>query len=448
MERWLAGSAKAETLTEAALFDSETERRRCQYLFYGAIRWQQTIRADLSTLVKRVPGRRLEALLHLAAFELIAASQAAEDEKREGDSRSQAPKVINQAVTQARALLSQRESGFVNAVLRRLLQRLEDRRRHLAQTSVPIAADLALAYSHPRAMVERWQASFGTEATVALLELNQTPPPVYLRLRASWKSDEAQARLLEAGLAEPSTWRGFWRILPGADWRAIGKLLEAGDVYIQDPSTRLAPELLAPQAGECVLDLCGAPGGKTLMLADLMFGSGNPAALRTRPGQLVSIDQPAEDARREQWRRNLLHLPPEKLKRLEADVTALSPRILETHGVSGRHHAVLIDVPCSNSGVLRRRPEAKLRLSPASIAGLGELQQKMLAASSGLVQPGGRLVYSTCSIEPEENTAVVERFLASDAGQSFSLVRSTVSLPWETGHDGAGAFLLARDSKE
>jgi 16S rRNA (cytosine967-C5)-methyltransferase len=198
----------------------------------------------------------------------------------------------------------------------------------------------------------------------------------------------------------------------------------------------LAPELLAPSPGSTALDLCAAPGGKSLLLA-AMVGPG---------GCVVSVDQPgARIARLElnAARHRAANPAGARIEIVAADVLALDAATLAVRSLPAQFDAVMLDAPCSNTGVLRHRVDARWRLQPGDPAAQAETQLKLLRAAAAFVAPGGRLVYSTCSLEPEENAGVIEAFLAG-AGTDFTLERSIEHRPWETGHDGAGVFLLRR----
>ena len=191
---------------------------------------------------------------------------------------------------------------------------------------------------------------------------------------------------------------------------------------MKDPSTRLAPELLAPVKGQSVLDLCAAPGGKAYDLAYQM----------EYDGHLVALDLPGN--RIERLRENLRTLaqdaPLFQCDVLEADLLKADTTTFSDRQLPSRYDAVLLDAPCSNTGVIQRRTDVKWRLQPKDIAKCAALQKQLIAAAARFVKPGGRLVYSTCSIEYEENQAVVDHFLASEYGQRFKLRKSVQSLPW------------------
>ena len=216
-------------------------------------------------------------------------------------------------------------------------------------------------------------------------------------------------------------------------WADIQAGLTAGQCYLQDPATRLAPALAAPRAGEDWLELCAAPGGKTFQLADAM-GTGRIVAVDRVGGRMKRFEENVA-----RWRAGGGQAA---ITLIGADVLALTAAELVARELPGQFDGVLIDVPCSNTGVIRHRVDSKWRLKPGEFDQLAEIQERMLAAAAAFVRPGGRVVYSTCSLEPEENEQVIESFLESEAGRGFVLEDSAQGRPWEHGHDGAGAFRL------
>lgn len=190
-------------------------------------------------------------------------------------------------------------------------------------------------------------------------------------------------------------------------------------------------EMLGVQAGECVLDLCAAPGGKSVALAERLGGA----------GRLVAVDKSRRLAR---LRENVARFPQGLVEVREGDVLAVGREWAAEVAGEALFDAVLLDAPCSNTGVLRRRVDAKWRLSEESVLEAAALQLALLRAASACVRSGGRLVYSTCSVEEEENAGVVSAFLAGPEGAGFVLREQRLSFPWECGHDGGGSFLLIR----
>ena len=244
-------------------------------------------------------------------------------------------------------------------------------------------------------------------------------------MHARWRAAEAPPEWLQ-----PAGWPGFFEA-PAGRWADLEPLLAAAKIYLQDPSTRHAVGLLAPQPDETVLDVCAAPGGKSLSIADAM-----------QRGQVVAVDLPG--ARLARLRENLARAPAGVNTALvKGDVRRLNAEVFRAQGLPEKFSAVLLDAPCSNSGVIRHRVDVKWRLQPGDFARHARQQLELLASAARLVAPGGRLVYSTCSLDAEENERVVAAFLA-DAGGEFTLATQALSRPPESKCDGAAAFLLRR----
>ena len=391
---------------------SSEDRRRCQNLFYGVIRNIALIEWGINQNMRRPPKGLLRALLLVAGYELLCGVRG------EGPAVQQ---VVHHAVGKAKKLVSAPEARLANAVLRKVPETLEGR---LAQTPSD-AAGLALVYSHPEWLVSKWMRELGFETTSRLLAWNQRPADDYLRVFGDLPREAKD-------VLEPTPWPGFYSLGSGG-WETARALLAAGRAYVQDPSTRLAPELLCPAVGEQVLDLCAAPGGKTILLADALRPGGGPGP--------VSLDRPGARFRR--LRENLARYPWSEARPVAAALPEATPADLESMGLPGVYDAVLLDVPCSNTGVFRRRADARWSLTPETLRELTGLQQRFLQTAATFVRPGGRLVYSTCSLEPEENREIAEGFVSARRG-AFELETARPHFPWETGHDGGGAFLLRR----
>ena len=320
------------------------------------------------------------------------------------------------AVNETVGLARRSARGVVNAVLRRVIDARESLQEEVE------GLDLETRYSMPEFLVERWQKQFGEDAARDLCAWAQEPAPVYLRMnRLKKESDQAFADT--PGL-EPIEAEGFFIADP-----IPTNLLEAGVAYAQDPSTVSSCRLLGPIAGNAVLDACAAPGGKSAMLAELMQNKGS----------IVATDPSLR-----------------RLKRLEQNLDRLGVSISKCYqwewgaNVSDKDmpfgdagfDRVLVDVPCSNTGVLRRRVDARWRLHEGIFE---EMQAKQIAITKDCmsqVRPGGFLVYSTCSLEQEENRDVVDAALSEVEG--WSLMEEKVTLPFRDGFDGAYAALLKR----
>jgi 16S rRNA (cytosine967-C5)-methyltransferase len=405
-ERWLARAERVDTLLEGLPTGlAGQERARAQQLFYGVVRWSSRIESALAGLMARPPRTKVRALLTVAGFELL-----------EGGSDLTA-KVIHHAVEKAKTVCSAKEAGLVNAVARKLALRLAEK-----------PADMATELAHPEWLVARWTQQFGAATTRQLLEWNQQPAPVYAR----WRTEAPVPEFLA-----PTKWPGFYEVKAGK-WDEVRRLVGESALYVQDPSTRLCIELLAPQPGETILDACAAPGGKSLFIADLM-----------KSGKIVALDEPAApgktDIRLVRLKENLARAPAGvEVALVEADLRKVNTVFYRNLNLPEEYDAVLLDAPCSNTGVMRHRIDVKWRLQDGDFARHAEQQLELLHAAARLVRPGGRLVYSTCSVDGQENEQVVKAFFDSRAGGPFKLEKSVQAYPWKDGHDGAGAFLLKR----
>lgn len=316
-------------------------------------------------------------------------------------------------------------AGFVNAVLRNLL-----RARDVIEINMKVLP-LAIRESHPDEQVERWVERFGEEKTEALCRWDNTSASVTVCTVPGGPSVvELIASFNEAGVAaEPCEAAPEYAVtIPHGSH--VEKLpgFEDGAFAVQDPATLNAVELLDVAPGMRVLDACSAPGGKTVQLALRMEGEGYVLAADCWEDRL----QPLRD--------NLKRFGLSKLVAVEQ----LDARKVSLADVGERFDRILLDVPCSNTGVQRRRADAKWRFSPDRLKELNDTQYAILSNASKLLLPGGKLVYSTCSLEKEENDDIVRRFLKEHP--EFSLGEVRFSMPVESGMDGAYAACLILSS--
>jgi 16S rRNA (cytosine967-C5)-methyltransferase len=412
--RWLDRRERIDLLLETLPRDlAGTERARCQHLVLGVVRHFGRLENALNRLVAHPPRFSTRAVLYIAGYELIEALSSTEP-----DDSGRPAKIVHHAVDQTKALASPAEARLVNAVVRKLATALAT---PPPASDAPIE-DLAVYFSHPVWLIRSWEAQFGREPARALLEWNQTPAPVYAR----WRDPAIPA----PDFLRPTGWAGFYAVESG-HWPEVEALLKAGKLYLQDPSTRLPIEELLPRAGETLLDLCAAPGGKTLLLADQM-----------KSGRLVAVDLPG--ARTERLKENLSRAGTIDVALVQADVLKGLPAVLREHQLPAAYDAVLLDVPCSNTGVMRHRVDVKWRLQPGDFKKHPQQQLAMLEVAARLTAREGRLVYSTCSIDTEENEHVIRAFLATRTGAAFALETTVLSFPWADGHDGGAAFRLRR----
>jgi 16S rRNA (cytosine967-C5)-methyltransferase len=292
---------------------------------------------------------------------------------------------------------------LVNAVLRRVAASPERPRDGVT------AEAIAVRHSHPAWLVSRWMARFGVDETRALCDANNATPPSTIRLNTlRGAPDLIAARLADRGVCtEPSAWLPEGRRVVAAggegqgpvDRRARASARQAaydeGWCSPQDEASMLVARLLAPCPEETVIDACAAPGGKTTHLAALMENRGRIVACDVHPAKLDAVS------------RQCARLGVTIVETCQLDAARLG----ETH--AGEAHRVLVDAPCSGLGVLRRRPEIKWRLRPDDLRTRATEQRRILDGASAAVRPGGILVYSVCTPEPEEGVEIVEAFLAA-----------------------------------
>lgn len=408
--RWLAEGERLDALMERTGPLDPVERARCQQLVYAAVRNAGRIEAGLREAAGRPPRFIVRAVLYLIGAELAEAGGAAD--------AGLAARTVHHAVDRAKTLASEPEARLVNAVGRKLAQRL------LATAAPPLGAeDAALAehFSHPEWLVRRWRRRFGPAALRELLEWNQRPARIFAR----WRPPDAAP---PPPWLAATAWPEYFEVGPGA-WPEAARALAEGRMAIQDPGARLAVDLLEPRPGETWLDACAAPGGKSLLIAD-----------RAGEGRLVSAD--ADRDRLVRLEENLALVRGVEAEAAVVDLLREPGAALAEAGLPAKYDAVLLDAPCSNSGVMRHRVDVKWRLREGDFRRHARQQGALLEAAWLLVAPGGRLVYSTCSFDPEENEEVVEAFrrrhndAALDAAETW--------LPWVRGHDGAFAARLRK----
>jgi 16S rRNA (cytosine967-C5)-methyltransferase len=321
-------------------------------------------------------------------------------------------------------------AGFVNAVLRNALRDLEAIRKDLKQQKIGIRE------SHPDVLVTRWTAQFGPERALALCQWNNTRPQITVHPHCE-KENFASflASLRKVGIeAEPHPFApDFFLTLPAGVRIPDLPGFSEGLFGIQDPSTLKAIELLDPQPGEFILDACAAPGGKTSLIAERMEGR----------GEIVAMD--IQEDRLDPLRENIgrMRLNVVRVARgdaaSEADVGALRG--------NRRFDRILLDVPCTNTGVLRRRPDARWRFSSGQLSQITRIQRSLLDNAARFLKPGGTIVYSTCSLEPEEDELMVQTWLSLHP--RFKRSREAKLFPPETLTDGiyAASIELTRESK-
>lgn len=307
--------------------------------------------------------------------------------------------VVHESVEAARALGASRAAGFVNGILRSYLRTRgalalparpgegATRRQQLAYLSVTL--------SHPRWLVARWLDRYGFEDTERWCQFNNATPDLTVRSRVPLTGDPSLVDRLSAAGVEAS--RGRYapevaRLAPGVLGSLDPELRR--ELVVQDEGSVVVAHAAGATPGERVLDLCAAPGGKTVVLWTDMEGRGCLVASDTRRHRMQVLRETLRDAS-----------VPERLVVLDAtEPLPFAP---------GAFDRVFVDVPCSGLGTLRRDPDVKWSITLQSLPGLAETQRRILLQAAAAVRPGGTLVYATCSSEPDENDDVVDGFLAS-----------------------------------
>jgi 16S rRNA (cytosine967-C5)-methyltransferase len=391
-------------LSSAAL--SGADRGLCQELVYGVARRQRTL--DW-LITRKTQGRtqkdKLRVLLQLGLYQMFWLDRIPDHA------------TVHETVEMAKRQGLGPQAGFVNAVLRGYTREQEQTAKLLKELQ---ATEPALGFSHPDWLYERWSARWGAEKTARLMEWNNMPPPTFARVNTlktdagtllkRWKAEGVKTEACDFDWSANDL---VFRLISHPPLAGLASFSE-GLFYIQDPSTVLAVRELAVEPGQTVLDLCAAPGGKTTLIAQLMQNR----------GRIVARDNDAG-----------------RLKIVRENCDRLGVTCVETEGAGRKPDApaqfdrILVDAPCSNTGVMRRRVELRWRVTAAEIERLRKVQLELLRQAALELKPEGVLVYSTCSLEPEENAKVVEQFLSEHP--KFTLSKEREFTPFNDGVDGA-----------
>ena len=366
---------------------SDLDRRLATELVYGTVKASGTLDWYLSQCVSRPldkVAKDILAILRISAYQLLYME------------RIPASAACNEAVKLARSVSHEGSAKFVNGVLRGLLRKQQAGEFILPDKEKDDAGYLALKYYHPRWLVKRWLGPWGKEGTERLLAFDNTAAPVCLRVNTLVTTrKQLLADLQEAGCeVHASQWSADGIVADKLT--SLNMLLAAlpKHFYIQDESSMLVAPFLNASPGMKVLDLCSAPGGKTTHIAQMMQDSGEIVACDIHEHK---IDLIADNVRRLD-----LHC----IKPMLNDAAVLRAEWIE------KFDRVLVDAPCSGMGVLRRRAEARWRKQRKDLKLFPPLQLAILENAAQYVKQGGRLLYSTCTIEQSENHYLVEEFLA------------------------------------
>ncbi|HEU4603191.1 MAG TPA: 16S rRNA (cytosine(967)-C(5))-methyltransferase RsmB [Steroidobacteraceae bacterium] len=363
--------------------DRDQDRGLLRALCYDSIRWYVRLDALLRTLLSK-PSQRLDPEIHGLAIVGLCQLQQTD---------IPAHAAVMETVNAAKILRQPRASGLINALLRRY-------QREGVGLLESIDRDLALKTSHPRWLVKQLTCDWGAQAA-AILEANNERPPFWIRVNTRRVSVEEYRTALAArgfAVAQVARYPEGLRLERAVDVNELPGFGE-GLISVQDAAAQWAARLIDPAAGERILDACAAPGGKTCHLLELQPGI----------AELVAVDISSERTVRIQ----------QNLERLGLTATLRVGNAAEpAQWWDGRRFdRILLDVPCSATGVIRRHPDVKLLRRPEDIAELARRQSQLLRAMWPLLNPGGRLVYASCSAFSAENSEVVGPFLreTSDA---------------------------------
>ena len=346
----------------------------------------------LSTPVEKLQPRVLD-ILRVAAYQIVFLDRVP-------------PRAAVDEAVQMTKTSSPKAAGLVNAVLRRLTEAVGA--TVPGRPPPPEPPSLAIKYSHPEWMVQRFIDLLGEDEAEALLAANNAEVPIYAQINT------LKADAIQLDGAEPHPWLPNCLVLQGVGNPAHLQPFQDGLLYIQDPAAKRAILAADPQPGTSVLDACAAPGGKSFAAAIQMGNKGEILASDLQEKKLAKIEEGA----------NRLGIDIIKTRAMDARTIGLADPLVDT---------VIVDAPCSGLGIIRKKPEIRYK-TPEEIARLPEIQLEILTGAARAVAPGGTLLYATCTILPEENSGVVEAFLSETT--DFSIEEQRTLYPHTDGTDG------------
>ncbi|MDZ7757872.1 16S rRNA (cytosine(967)-C(5))-methyltransferase RsmB [Rhodohalobacter sp.] len=296
---------------------------------------------------------------------------------------------INEAVDQAKLKLGSKAGDLVNAILRNIQRDIENLPKPAFEDRTKL---IATTFSHPEWMVERWVKRFGEREAFQLMQANNQRPNYYVRannLRTKTENFKLRMEKLDIEFEESDWLPGYFKVDSVAPFIAKD-LLKKGICLVQDIAAGFAPTIVEPEPGETIYDLCAAPGTKSIVMSDMMNAEGSIVAVDINPGRLELL---AESA---------LNYNAENIKIRQDDVRELNLKLAD---------GVLLDAPCTGTGVLSKRADLRWKRTKEELENSVKLQEELLDEAANHVKRGGRLIYSTCSLEPEENWEQIQKFL-------------------------------------
>ena len=419
------------------LLHQTDETQRATDLVFGVIRNRTAIDMVITTFsgrpVERIPAKLLN-IIRVASFELIYCPQTPEYS------------IVNEAVNTAKALAGKKQTGFVNAVLRQITRHIQKRQIPLSQTEPQKTLSqttltgcqfdtdilpepegspsdyLSAAFSIPQWLVTDWLNEFGQESAHQICFANNRRPGIYIRpntlnITTQQLADQFSQADIDYDIVPIDTPQASSMIKLKSP-RAITELpgFKQGLFTVQDITASLPVRLLNPQLGWTILDLCAAPGTKTTQLAEITEDS----------VKIIATD-----------------IDPERLKSVKENTSRLGINSVSSVAyeevLSSKFNGVLLDVPCSNTGVLAKRIEARYRINPKAIEKLTKTQSDLLDTAAKMLKPKGTICYSTCSIQKAENSERVQDFLRQNPG--FELEAELLTLPLAEGFDCDGGYV-------
>ncbi|MDZ7264991.1 MAG: 16S rRNA (cytosine(967)-C(5))-methyltransferase RsmB, partial [candidate division KSB1 bacterium] len=364
-----------------------------QEVFFGVLRWQLRLDWIISQFYDgdytKAPAN-IRHILQLSFYQLLYLDKIPDYA------------VIHEAVKLAKKIRGDYWGKKINAILR-AFQRNRDQIRWPDRSVAPIDS-IAIEYSHPHWLVQRWMEQWGLEETIALCQADNQTPQISLRVNRLKNSRHELQKMLASLQIEalPSPYLDDFLIAERLPELSNFSPFQQGLFTVQDVSAGLACRLLAPEAGERILDLCAAPGGKTTYLAELMGDRGIIVAVDRYFNRLQLVSNSVQRLRLK------------SVQLVQADGTQFACQPVDR---------ILLDAPCSGLGVLAKRVDLRWKRTAAAIDELADLQLRLLENAGQLLKTGGVLVYCTCTIEPAENEQVISRFLTRH--KEFEIERAT-----------------------
>ncbi len=392
LRAWAKGHDYAETLVERHAqrrLLSPADRNLLQAILFGVLRHRRLLDHWITELRKGKVDAETRDILRVGLCQILIL-----------DIPDHA--AVNETVEAGKASVR----SLINAVLRKAITSRAKLMEELDELPP------AVRHSHPDWLYNRWRKSFGKAKALAIMERNNQPAETFFRLNPLSPTD---AEIPGEKLSHAPDYYELEGKIPT-------QLLAEGSIYIQDPATRHCIHLMAPKPGEKILDACAAPGGKAFLIAAALGGGTGLTCTDSNEKRIPRLEE------------NLarLHIQPDEIS--IHDWRAPAPERFH-----GAFDAILLDVPCSNTGVIRRRVDVRWRLQPADIDNLAIIQNEILANAIPCLKPGGRIIYSTCSIEPMENTSLIKAFAEK---HGMLVKKHTQITPTENGTDGAFAAVL------